>query len=1047
MTSAITGRIKPRIEIAPGADPAGDPSLWPAFVDAGKRRAKVDIVITAGRDDEASEVEAGSFNATMDNRDGRLSPRNPYGIYYGDLSRGTPIRTVFDRVADNFTRTVASGWGSTPEGFAWNVTNGTAAVDGSSATIALAVNNACRNTVVNAGSPDAEVVWSTTLPVMPTGAAFVSAALFRHTDSANYIRAHVEFQAAGTIAVKVQQVYKGAQTDLLALTPTSVTYSAGTKVWGKARADGPYVLVKAWTGNLSDEPDTWQGVASNSSVEGVGTGWFGWRINTNVGTFTAKIDDFALTNILWSGNVPEWSPKWPEKSGTDSTVPVVGAGIIRRLSQGSSPVNSPLLNHLSAQRPFTYYPCEDESGAQHLTSVSGDIATTSFITFAADDTLPGSAPTVQLDGSSSIGQIQFPIKSTVTPDGFAALWFFKLDALPSILTNMVFMRTSGTMRTWNLNVDATNISWTASDSSGATIASGGSAWAVDPTQWIAMQLETNVAGGNVDVTLLWHQIGTPDYFFTTDNYAGTSTKPDYFSIIPASNTMSVAHLWFGDNDLPFVDGTFTLVADGYFSETAAARVARLCGENNVPVYVLAGDSEPMGRQKTGKLVDLLRECEQADHGILCERGNALMFIPRTRRYNMPVALALDWAAGDLSEAPEPTDDDQRLRNKWKVSRVDGSSVTVRDAASIAKTGTIDDSATLNIAYDGRLIDFANWMLSESTADFLRWPRVTIDLIAHPEFIPLWLACRIGSRITIANPPQAQLAGQVVDLTIEGYTQTLNNYKWIVELACSPAEIYTVGEWDSASSKWDAATALITNNGPANWTAIKLGTRKVRWSTTAVPYDLKLGSGEVVTVTAMGAVGHGAQLIAGNFETTANVAQWGIRADCTFVQSATFAHGGSFSGLLTVTGTPVNSYVRPSVGNFPHVVPGTEYTLSLWLRSTALIADVRATIDWYDEDFGYLSNVDSGSASLASGSWVQRSVSGVPPEGAAYAVYGPTIVGSPAAGTLLYVDDVLIQTDQNTAIQDATVTRAVNTIAKALESGDTVHAKLAGKWAL
>jgi hypothetical protein len=1017
--------------------------LW-QWVDAGKRRRKADIVITAGRDDEANEVEAGSLSTLMDNRDGRLSPRNAMGAYFGQIGRGTPARVTMPRVDDPFTRTVASGWGSTPEGFAWTVSNGTAAVDGTQATIVLATNNACRNVVVDAGSPDVEIVWSTTLDVMPTGASFVSAALLRHTDASNLVRAHVELQAAGTVAVKVQRVYKGAQSDRLALTATSVTYSAGTKVWGKARADGPYIMVKTWTGALSDEPDTWQGVTTDSSVEGVGTGWFGWRINTNAGTYTAKVDDFTLVNLLWSGNVPEWAPKWPEKSGKDSTMPLVGAGIIRRLSTGTSPVNSPLLSHLSAQSPFTYYPCEEESGAQHLLSTDGDIAITSGVTFAAVDTLAGSAPVPTMD-TPATGNIQFNIRSTPTPDGFAALWFFKMDSLPAVPTQMIYLRCTGTMRVFSLIVDATSLTWDAADSSGASIAGAGAAWAVDPTQWIAMQLETNVSGGTVSVALLWHQIGEVDYWASTDTYAGTSTKPDYFSIIPVSDNMAVAHLWFGDNDLPFVDGTFTLVADGYATETASARFARLCGENNVPSYVLDGDSEPMGRQRPGKLVDLLRECEEADQGVLCERGNALMYIPRTRRYNMPVALALDWALGHLDEAPEPTDDDQRFRNKWKLSRTGGAqNVTVEDAASIAKTGTLDDSAELNIASDGRLIDFASWMLNQSTADFLRWPRVKINLIAHPEFAPGWLACRIGSRITIANPPSAQLAGQTIDLIIEGFTETLNLDKWDVELACSPAELLQVGEWDSATSLWDAKSSYVISAATSAGTSLKLGTKKIKWSTTATP-DLMLSTGEVVTVTTMGARSSDTKLISGAFENTSDITDWGLNANCTLARSGTFAHGGSFSGLMTVTGSPTQAYIRPSLANSPGVVPGATYTLGVWVRSTALLTDVRATIDWYDANGDYLSTDDSGLASLASGSFVQRTVTATAPDDAAFLGYGPSVRASPTAGTVLYVDDVTITTDAG--IQDATVARAINGVAKAIPAGTTVHAKSAGRWAL
>lgn len=871
MTSTITGKIKPRIEIAPGVGPADDPSTF-VWEDAGKRRQKVDIQITAGRDDEADEVEAGSFGATMDNRNGRLSPRNVLGDLYGRIGRGTPLRVVLDRASDDFTRTVSGSWGTSPDGFTWTNSNGagTYGVNGSQATAVLPVNNATIALLNGAGSADVEVTWSTTLDVAPTGASFVSAGLLRHSDASNYIRAHVELQAAGTVAVKIQRVAASVLSDLLTLTSTAVTYTAGTKVWGKARADGPYIMVKTWTGLVTDEPDAWQGVATDDLVEGSNTGLLLWRINTNVGTYTAKVDDFDLVNIVWSGNVPEWSPKWPEKSGTDSTIPLAAAGILRRLSQGKGALNSPLFNLLNAQNPFTYYPLEQASGATQALSVTGDIGRTADITFAGDDTLNGSATAAVLN-TYITSAIQFKINSTPTADGFSALWFFRMDSPAIGNFDLVTIRATGTMATWVLTVNSASIDWHAYDKNGVEIASPSSAafWSVDPTKWVAMQLETNVSGGVTTVTLLWHQVGETSFFVSSDTYTGTSVKPDYFFIAAPSNSMSIAHLWFGDNDLPFVDSTFVHVADGYRGELAADRIDRLCRENNVPTYILAGDSEPVGRQRVMKLVDLLRECEEADQGILCERGNALMYIPRVRRYSVPVAMALDWSLGHLDEAPEPTDDDQRLRNQWTVSRVDGSSVTVSDPASVASAGTYDDSAELNINDDSRLIDFATWFLSGSTADNLRWPRIKINLIAHPELIPQWLACRIGSRITIANPPAAQLAGQVIDLIIEGYTVTLNNYVWTVELACSPASAWEVGEWDDDSSRWDSRTTTLKTAVDADDTALVFRTASSKgiWSTTGTPYGAII-SGIEVTVTSMGA----ASLVSGAYDQAATVSR-------------------------------------------------------------------------------------------------------------------------------------------------------------------------------
>ena len=1043
MTSAITGRVKPRTEIAPGANPAGDPSLW-TWVDAGKRRQKVDIVIGAGRDDEAEEVEAGSYSATMDNRDGRLSPRNILGQWWGQIGRGTPLRTLLDRAADPFTRTVSGSWGTSPDGFVWTTSNvaGTYGVNGTQATAVLPTNNATRAVLVGAGSPDVEVVWSTTLDVLPTGANFVSAGLLRHTDINNYIRAHVELAPAGTISVKVQRLWKGTLTETLALTSTGVTYSAGTKVWGKARADGPYVMVKAWTGALADEPDTWHGVTIDETVEGSEAGLLLWRINTNAGTYTAKVDDVAITNILWTGNVPEWSPKWPEKSGKDSTLPLSGAGILRRLSQGSSPLNSPLRSLLGAQSPtFTYYPLEEASGAQQAGEANGGpSASIRDVSFGGDDDLGGSAPTAVLNTLGS-SQISFKISSKPTANGWSALWFFRLSALPAGTVEMVSMNCSGTMRRWSLVVDSVNMNWAGYDYQGNTIANAGTTWGVDPTKWIAMQLETNVSGGNTTVTLLWHEVGDGGtFYFSDDTYTGSSSKPDSFSIIGATDSMAVGHLWFGDNDFAFVDNTFVLVADGYRAEPAADRIGRLCGENNVPSYVLAGDSEPMGRQRSMKLVDLLRECEAADQGVLCERGNALMYVPRERRYNVPVSMALDWSLGHLKEAPEPTDDDQRFRNQWTVSRTDGSSVTVADVDSIEAAGTYDDSTELNIAYDFRLPDFAWWLLNRDRADILRWPRITIDLIAHPELIPMWLACRVGSRITVSNPPIKQLAGEVIDLIIEGYTQTINNYKWEVELACSPSQPWIIGAYDDPTYRYDAIASVNHDFTDSDDTIdIVCADRLGFYSATNVPYVVKIAGqlNRVLGATLPDSVA--AQ--DGTFEQGIG-SGWYVGGG-SLADSTAQAHRGTHSALLTTSGSPARTYLR---NNFTlDAAPGQQHTITGWVRCS-VSRNVLMCLDWYN-GVTFLDRAIMQVAVTAN-TWTQIEVSGTAPASTTRIEYGPEMKDNPINGTLLYADDIdAVRTDVKNSRQLLTLERAIDGFPKALPLGSPVRIAPPAKYGL
>src|SRR5262245_57132375 len=45
------------------------------------------IRISYGRTDAGAQVQRGTCRLTVDNRDGRFSPRNPLGVWYGSIGR------------------------------------------------------------------------------------------------------------------------------------------------------------------------------------------------------------------------------------------------------------------------------------------------------------------------------------------------------------------------------------------------------------------------------------------------------------------------------------------------------------------------------------------------------------------------------------------------------------------------------------------------------------------------------------------------------------------------------------------------------------------------------------------------------------------------------------------------------------------------------------------------------------------------------------------------------------------------------------------------
>lgn len=84
--------LVPIIEVAFGADPDGDPSLW-SWTDVSDLVHQPDGVhVTKGRGDSSSQAAPTNLVLTLQNRDGRFTPGNPLSTHYPNVTLNTPIR-------------------------------------------------------------------------------------------------------------------------------------------------------------------------------------------------------------------------------------------------------------------------------------------------------------------------------------------------------------------------------------------------------------------------------------------------------------------------------------------------------------------------------------------------------------------------------------------------------------------------------------------------------------------------------------------------------------------------------------------------------------------------------------------------------------------------------------------------------------------------------------------------------------------------------------------------------------------------------------------
>lgn len=238
-------------------------------------------------------------------------------------------------------------------------------------------------------------------------------------------------------------------------------------------------------------------------------------------------------------------------------------------------------------------------------------------------------------------------------------------------------------------------------------------------------------------------------------------------------------------------------------------------------------------------------------------GAARAAVPHRTRlslYNQEPKLVLDYSAGHIAPPFEPVEDDQ-IRNDWTVTRDGGSSgyATLEDGALSVQDppdgiGLYQDSATLNLFSDEQARNAAGWLLHLSSWDEARYPSVTLRLHKTPELIPDVLSLDVGDKIRIEGLPVRFASGNVVELIIDGWSETFQPRAWELTFNCSPAGPYTVGiVGDEVLGIVDGGNTALAAGADADDTVFLVERTAGPVWVHEVDFDVKVG-GEVVTVT-------------------------------------------------------------------------------------------------------------------------------------------------------------------------------------------------------
>lgn len=859
----------PVLRIYPGAPPA-DVESWGAGVDISSyiRHPGMDggqpITYSFGRPDEAASVDPSNLKLTLDNRGGEFSIRNPNGPWYGSLRRGTPIVLAMPSGADLFDRVVASGLGTSSGGGVWGTATNWS-TSGTYAQYAAATANVASNPIL--GGADANdlsarvTVWPT---VAATGAPLVYGFALRRTDNSNYLYATIEFDAAGVIGVRLRKIISGGMSDITSGVTLGATYVANDKWRILAQTDGPSVRIKVWkpadpADPDADEPDDWTMTGTETTQTGTDVGLAVWRLagNTNPGTVNFRFSDLIITVPEFTGQVVQWPVRW-DMSGNNCWAPIEASGILRRLQQGAGVLKSPLTRQLSSYAPTGYWPLEDGSDAASfgaLTTGTRAAQKIGSVSAAADSTLPGAATGPVF--SSSGASIRFYTPNRQTGTGFSVMFLMKLSALPASKTKVASFQGAGRITTWNLYIDnSSNIYTEGLEPDGTVTINVSSPIVTNPLNWNAYQLEAATSAGVV-WAMSWHEVGETSYYAHTDSFGSGAQHRVYGGTLGGGSSdlsgAAFGHIWVGENTLPFVTDTFSLVSDGYRGELASARIARLAADEGIALLVEDGDSEPLGPQRVATFLATVQASADADYGILYERGSGLGYRPRSARYNRPVAMELAVAAGEIAEPPEPIDDDQRVRNDWTVSRDDGSSARVFDQTHIDAEGRYADSVTINVERDDVLPDHAGWRLYLGTRPELRWPGMVLNMARTPDLIQAWRVRPFAPRIQVTTGLD-QVSTAEPDVIAEGASVVLTPTEWRATMNCSAAKPWDQAVLDDDLRLDTAGSSLATDEDTTSTTWSVATTSGPIWVTTALhpaefPFVIEC-EGEWVTVTAI-----------------------------------------------------------------------------------------------------------------------------------------------------------------------------------------------------
>lgn len=870
---------------------------WTDITSYVYQRSQV-LKITRGRPDEATATNPSQLSMEMNNRDGRFSPRNPTGAYYGSIGRNTPVR-VSVPAQNNYLRfeSDTASYVSAPDSAGLSVTGDL------ELQIDVFITGYATEMMLASKANDGTSNISWIMAVLDGGVL----AFDWSSDGSTLHTAHSTVPVpVGRVAFKVTlDVNNGASGN-------TVTFYTAPTISGSWTQLGDTVVSSGTTSVFDSNASVTVGYAPNYSaaLPGMLGSVYGFKILSGIGGTVKASPDFTAQTAgvssfvdaqsnTWTlngtaeissrdyrfhGEMSSWPQRW-DPSGSDVWSPVQGNGILRRLGQGSPSSLSSLRRYINtltgSSQPLAYYPCEDGSVSTQIASgIGGSAMTVSGTpTMAANSSFFSSNPIPTLGGSVWRATIPQPA-ATPTVNNLK----FLLQIPSGGTTNgavIARMFTTGTIAQLDLAYSTTSggsFTLTGYDSTVTQLFSTTFAAGINGDLILAAMLLVK-NGTGVDYDIQWINQAVPN---STNAGGSTQASASVGKIVKitinpngtltdtALGQISVSVA----NDL----GNFQDPFAAWAGETAAARFSRICSEEGIAyrIYGPPDLSQAMGHQLPGTITGLLQQCEDTDRGMIYEPRQVLGLGYRTRfsLENQSAALTLSYTSADVGQddqtSIEPEDDDQYIRNDVTVTRINGSSSrqiltsgTISTASpSSGGVGTYDYSVSVSCYLDAQTDNLAGWILNVGTTDELRYPSLPFRLSRSEisgtatKFYGLRNLDQ-GDYLAISSPPSWLPPGNIKQL-VAGMTETLGGFIYDIELHGLPETPYETGLAGSGSTsdqRADTDGSTLHSSATSGATSISVdvttqtSVASYLWTTTAgdFPFDIMVG-GERMTVT-------------------------------------------------------------------------------------------------------------------------------------------------------------------------------------------------------